>query len=92
MARELVEQGGVGESADAVWQELRNERSAHLPAAVGGDAAALPAPAAEIAGLFASLPAAATAPGPVLVHTQPNKKEVVWLSGHLVGDQLKLFG
>ncbi len=31
MARELVEKGGVGDSADAVWEELRKERTAHLP-------------------------------------------------------------
>ena len=37
VARELVEKGGVGDSADVVWEELRNERTAHLP----------PAPAAE---------------------------------------------
>lgn len=28
MARELVEQGGIGESADAVWAELKCERTA----------------------------------------------------------------
>jgi hypothetical protein len=30
MARELVEKGGVGDSADAVWEELRTKRTAHL--------------------------------------------------------------
>ena len=38
MAREIVESGGVGDSADAVWEELRKERTAHLP----------PKPAAEV--------------------------------------------
>jgi hypothetical protein len=31
MARELVEKGGVGESADAVWRELDHERDKVLP-------------------------------------------------------------
>jgi hypothetical protein len=31
MARELVEKGSVGDSADAVCEELRKERTAHLP-------------------------------------------------------------
>jgi hypothetical protein len=92
MARELVEQGGIGESADAVWQELRKERGAHLPATVdGGAAAAQSAPPTEIADLFAALSAALT-PGPVLIPKRPNKKEVLWPSGQVVGDQLKLFG
>jgi hypothetical protein len=30
-AMALVEKGGVGDSADAVWEELRKERTAHLP-------------------------------------------------------------
>jgi hypothetical protein len=30
MARELVEKGAVGDSADAVWEELHKERTAHL--------------------------------------------------------------
>ncbi len=30
MARELVENGGVGESADAVWKDLDRERSKHM--------------------------------------------------------------
>lgn len=31
MARELVERGHVGESADAVWADLKRERDLHLP-------------------------------------------------------------
>lgn len=31
MARELVEKGGVGESADAVWKDLERERARHAP-------------------------------------------------------------
>ncbi len=32
LARELVEKAGVGESADAVWQELKRERQIHAAA------------------------------------------------------------
>ena len=32
MARELVERGRVGESADAVWADLKRERAQHMPA------------------------------------------------------------
>ena len=31
MARELVEKAGIGETADAVWRELGNERNRVLP-------------------------------------------------------------
>jgi hypothetical protein len=31
MARELVERGRVGESADAVWADLKREGALHLP-------------------------------------------------------------
>jgi hypothetical protein len=32
MARELVERGRVGESADAVWADFKRQRAQHLPA------------------------------------------------------------
>ena len=31
MARELVEKGGVGDSADAVWEELRKRTDSSSP-------------------------------------------------------------
>jgi|GEM_PF-4756475 len=31
MARELVERGRVGESADAVWADLKRELAQHMP-------------------------------------------------------------
>jgi hypothetical protein len=31
MVRELLEDGGVGESADEIWKNLNQERAAHLP-------------------------------------------------------------
>src|ERR1700757_4097825 len=37
MARVLVERAGVGQSADAVWAELKRERTIHMPS-IQGDA------------------------------------------------------
>lgn len=92
MARELVEKGGVGESADAVWQELRGERIAHLPSPVtlaADSFEAEPEPEAEVDDLFSG--STSPAPGPVLVHSEP-KKKALWPTGLVAGDQLKLFG
>jgi hypothetical protein len=97
MARELVEKGGVGESADAVWNELRRERAAQ--AAVTPQ---LPKPEAFdeppiIGDMFSEFVAAQTtaSPGPVLVETKPKPKkkvESIWPTGYVVGEQMKLFG
>jgi hypothetical protein len=97
MARELVEKGGVGESADAVWNELRRERAAQ--AAVTPQ---LPKPEAFeepliVGDMFSELGAGQTiaSPGPVLVETKPKPKkkvESVWPSGYVAGEQMKLFG
>jgi hypothetical protein len=97
MARELVEKGGVGESADAVWNELRRERAAQ--AAVTPQ---LPKPEAFeepliVGEMFSELGAGQTiaSPGPVLVETKPKPKkkvESIWPSGYVAGEQMKLFG
>jgi hypothetical protein len=97
MARELVEKGGVGESADAVWNELRRERAAQ--AAVTPQ---LPKPETfdeppVVGDMFSELAAAQTiaSPGPVLVETKPKPKkkvESIWPTGYVVGEQMKLFG
>ena len=92
MARELVEKGGVGESADAVWKDLERERAKHAPTAVamppvtlGPTEAAIPQIALEIT----------TPLGPQLVHSapQPKPKETpIWPTAHVVGEQMRLFG
>jgi hypothetical protein len=97
MARELVEKGGVGESADAVWSELRRERAAQ--AAVTPQ---LPKPEAfddppVITDMFSELAASQTIalPGPVLVGSKPKPKksvESIWPTGCVVGEQMRLFG
>jgi hypothetical protein len=98
MARELVEQGGVGQSADAVWNELRRERAAYAASA----APELPKiddreDAPMFTDMFSELSATVPAPssGPVLVPSRPKPKkkvESIWPSGYVVGDQLRLFG
>jgi len=94
MARELVEKGGVGDSADAVWEELRKERTAHLPPTPAAEAVPAMEMESEIPDMFAAMAEAepTLAAGPVLVHSQPKKKEALWPTGYVVGDQLRLFG
>ena len=97
MARELVEKGGVGESADAVWKELKRERAVQ-----GVSAPTLPKPeewedTPVMPGMFSELvsPTASPSPGPVLVESRPkaNKKiESIWPTGYVVGEQMRLFG
>ena len=97
MARELVEQGGVGESADAVWAELRREHAAQA-----GAAPPLPKPeewqddTPVIPDMFSGIdtPAQIVTPGPVLVESKPKPKKVesLWPTGHVVGEQMRLFG
>jgi hypothetical protein len=97
MARELVEQGGVGESADAVWAELRRERAAQA-----GAAPPLPKPedwqddTPVISDMFSGIdtPVQNATPGPVLVESKPKPKKVesIWPTGYVVGEQMRLFG
>jgi len=94
MARELVEKGGVGDSADAVWEELGKERTVHLPPTPAAEAVPAMEMESEIPDMFAGIAEAepTLAAGPVLVHSQPKKKEALWPTGYVVGDQLRLFG
>jgi Helicase conserved C-terminal domain len=96
MARELVEQGGVGQSADAVWDELRRERAAQASAAVQ-----LPRPEGweevpTMEDMFSGVPTPVptATPGPVLVESKPKQKKVesIWPTGFVVGEQMRLFG
>ncbi|GGG86980.1 DEAD/DEAH box helicase [Edaphobacter dinghuensis] len=93
MARELVEQGGVGESADAVWDELKRERISQfstmpkieLPQEEEAETAAF-----EVFDTALSHPSGLT-----LVHSNPEKRkkpDSLWPTGYVVGEQLKLFG
>jgi hypothetical protein len=99
MARELVEKGGVGESADAVWKDLERERALHAPEQPRSPELSN---SVEVSGLS---PEATTAeapvdvavnPGPQLIHSaQPGpkrKQSPLWPTGHLAGEQMRLFG
>jgi hypothetical protein len=94
MARELVERGGVGESADAVWAELRRERALHVPV-VEGDVRTEPDPE-----LPAELPELVNPaiqqelPAPVLVHSgqkTKQKRSPMWPTAEEPGSQMLLF-
>jgi hypothetical protein len=94
MARELVEKGGVGESADAVWKNLERERAKHERAAsteVESPVAAAEAPE--------ELDLTSPSPQPTglhLVHSTaqaPNRKETpIWPTARIAGEQMSLFG
>ena len=93
MARKLAELGGVGESADAVWADLKGERAAQAGASPG-----LPQPLEipEITDMFTGIdtPMHTVTPGPMLVEPKPKSKNVepIWPTGYVVGQQLQLFG
>ena len=97
MARELVEKGGVGESADAVWKDLERERARHAPEQPRSPE--LLAPVSIEAGEMITpveIPADVTvSPGLQLVHSTPapkRKPAPLWPTGHLAGEQMRLFG
>ena len=95
MARELVEKAGVGESADAVWRELGDERDRVLPRPTTGE----PAPEEEsVSDLdFPSVPAPPmpTTFGISLQEparaTKTRKKATLWPTAGETDVQLSLF-
>ncbi len=95
MARELVERGGVGESATATWADLKNERALHLPEKPAG--AILPETADETEeGLLPLVSEEIAPPTPTLtvVPSNPKKSQKpssLWPTGHVEGEQLLLF-
>jgi hypothetical protein len=93
----LIRTGGVGQSSDAIWDELKRERGTH--AASGpklGEPVALDEidAAPSLLPVLAGTPSAAL-PGLTLVHSNstPKKKaEVIWPTRSVIGEQMKLFG
>jgi len=73
MARELVERAGVGQSADAVWAELKRERTIHMPS-IQGDAPNEPE-AETMKPPELLCPAAQELPALVLVHSAKVKNK-----------------
>ena len=89
MARELVERGRVGESAEAVWADLKRERAQHMvsmPEPGKVDDSSLP--------LLSQEPLAASSPAVHLVESNPKmqqKPSALWPTGHAEGEQMLLF-
>ena len=94
MARELVERGRVGESADAIWADLKRERAQHMPsmpmvsqtAPVGEDDPSLPVMPLE--------PVGTSSPALHLVEPNPKtqqKSSTLWPTGRTEGEQMLLF-
>jgi hypothetical protein len=102
MARELVEKGGVGESADSVWRELERERAMHAPEqAADREVAAPPEAETSITAAEAPQDLAFAAPDPQpaglnLVHSTPRppkrKETPIWPTARIAGKQMSLFG
>jgi hypothetical protein len=96
VARELVERGRVGESADAVWADLKRERYLHLlsrPALAPLDAASVTEE--ELSEMPLLLPLAVPeAPACTLVDAAVKlrqKPAPLWPTGHAEGKQMLLF-
>jgi hypothetical protein len=94
MARELVERGRVGESADAVWADLKRERAQHVPPMpvllqtefVAEDNPLLP--------LLSQVTVAPSSPAPHLVESDSKRQQkpsTLWPTGHAAGEQMLLF-
>jgi hypothetical protein len=94
MARELVERGNIGESAAAVWADLKRERAQQTPSmpmvshtAPGeDDDRSLP--------LLPLEPVTASSPALHLVEPDPmtqQKSSTLWPTGHTEGEQMLLF-
>jgi hypothetical protein len=94
MARELVERGRVGESADAIWADLKRERALHMPASPTHE----PEQNADqdIPEMPLFLPHPASDPQPALTLVQPtgqpkHRPSSLWPTGHNEGAQMLLF-
>jgi hypothetical protein len=94
MARELVERGRVGESADAVWADLKRERAQHLPSMPIVTGTELAEEDDPLLPILSHVPDAESSPAPQLVQSTPKRQEKpspLWPTGHAEGEQLLLF-
>ena len=94
MARELVERGRVGESADAVWADLKRERAQHLPPMPIVSQTELVAEDDPLLPLLSQVPVAPSSPALHLVEPNPKtqqKPSTLWPTGHTEGEQMLLF-
>jgi hypothetical protein len=94
MARELVERGRVGESADAVWADLKRERAQHMPPTSVGSQTELVAADGPLLPLLSQVPVAPSLPALHLVEPDSKRKHkpsTLWPTGHAEGEQMLLF-
>jgi hypothetical protein len=95
MARELVERGRVGESANAVWADLKRERAIHmLTVQVVLETSAVESSERPDPGSVPELPLT-PAEGPLVpVQSNPKRKQKpssLWPTGYDEGAQMLLF-
>jgi hypothetical protein len=95
MARELVERGGVGESADAVWQDLNRERALQLPETPTVSAPQTIETDNDSPLVFPpEVMVPSTPPVRTLAASQPKNRQIpssLWPTGYEEGEQLLLF-
>jgi hypothetical protein len=98
MARELVERGRVGESADAIWADLKRERALHVPArpALDPEQDTDAGISREMPEMPLFLPHPTSAPQSALTLVYPtgqpkHKPSSLWPAGHDEGAQMLLF-
>ncbi len=94
MARELVERGRVGESADAVWADLKRERAQHLPPMSMVSQTELVAEDDQLLPLLSQELVTTSSPALHLVESYPKsqqKPSTLWPTGHAEGEQMLLF-
>jgi hypothetical protein len=97
MARELVERGGVGETAAGIWADLKRERAVQLPERLAMTTPTLDTEDEEEGDKLLPLLSAAGAPQPSLTIVSSNPKvrqkpSSLWPTGFEEGEQLLLFG
>ena len=101
LARELVEKGRVGESAEAVWRDLGRERSKHTAeqpplVEVSTVPPSVSVKVAEESSVIAVETSFPNAGGLQLVQPsitrRKRKASQLWPTAHTVGEQLSLFG
>jgi hypothetical protein len=97
MARELVERGGVGETAAGIWADLKRERALQLPERPALRTPILDTEDEEEGDKLLPLLSAAGAPQPSLTIVSSNPKirqkpSSLWPTGFEEGEQLLLFG
>jgi hypothetical protein len=96
IVRELVEKAGVGESAEAVWRDLGNEREKVLPhsVAVEPETNEEPDPVLDLPVMAAAEPAQTPSGIRLIEPNQPSnkrKKAAIWPTAKETNMQLSLF-